>query len=157
MNIFTINLIIFEKFCFQNYQNSCSNRGSPSGSGCSCQNTYFGDRCQYKNDCEEDKDCSYHGESAYFEKHLCHSYRLSFSNQANLTIFDKGKTLPWTPPRACKLACKVEQTGGHNFSKDEKNKKFNSSLSNQVHNSPFSSTLIKQERFNTGQDCSQGS
>ena len=29
------------------------------------------------------------------ETALCHSYRLSPYNQENLTIFDKGKTLPW--------------------------------------------------------------
>ena len=40
-------------------------------------------------------------------------------------------------PWACKLAGTVEQTGGYNFSIKGKNKKLNSSLSNQVHNYPF--------------------
>ena len=40
-------------------------------------------------------------------------------------------------PWACKLAVTVEQTAGYNFSFKGKKKKENSSLSNQVHNSPF--------------------
>ena len=40
-------------------------------------------------------------------------------------------------PWACKLADTVEQTGGCNFSIKGKTKKQNSSLSNQIHNSPL--------------------
>ena len=41
------------------------------------------------------------------------------------------------PHQACKLAGKVEQRGGYNFSIKRKKKKLNSRLSNQVHNPPF--------------------
>ena len=44
-------------------------------------------------------------------------------------------------PRACKLAGTVEQTGGNNFYIKGKKKKENSSLSNQVHNSPVTFDL----------------
>ena len=44
-----------------NYINQCSKHGTPSGGSCSCEGTYFGDQCQYKNDCEVDADCSNRG------------------------------------------------------------------------------------------------
>ena len=38
--------------------NDCSGHGSYRGSGCNCQRTYHGDRCQYKEDCLTDDDCN---------------------------------------------------------------------------------------------------
>ena len=49
-------------------------------------------------------------------------------------------------PRACKLAGTVEQTGGYNFYIKGKNKKANSSLLNQVHNSPLHSDRERQRK-----------
>lgn len=36
----------------------CSGHGTASGSDCNCDRTYFGDRCQYKNDCDSLSDCN---------------------------------------------------------------------------------------------------
>ena len=84
-----------------------------------------------------------------FKSPLCHSYQLSPSNQASQTIFDnpmldierggkrEGAVIAIPRPSACKLADMVEQTGWYNFSLKGKKKKENSSLSNQVNNSPF--------------------
>ena len=36
----------------------CSGHGTVSGSGCDCDRTYSGDRCQYKNDCDSLSDCN---------------------------------------------------------------------------------------------------
>ena len=44
-------------------------------------------------------------------------------------------------PRVCELMGTGEQPGGHNFSRKGKNKK--SSLSNQVHNFPFSTVNLQ--------------
>ena len=36
----------------------CSGHGTANGNDCTCERTYWGDRCQYKNDCESFADCS---------------------------------------------------------------------------------------------------
>jgi len=47
---------------YNEWRNRCSGRGKPArGRKCKCNNPYYGDFCQYKNDCEEDKDCNNHG------------------------------------------------------------------------------------------------
>ena len=38
---------------------------------------------------------------------MCHSYRLSLSNLASLTIFEKGNTLPWEGEGKMFIKCKI--------------------------------------------------
>lgn len=45
----------------QKFVPNCGKSGSPLESGCSCAPTYHGEFCQYKNDCETDRDCSNNG------------------------------------------------------------------------------------------------
>ena len=45
----------------ENYINDCSGKGTPSGLSCSCDKGYFGDRCQFYQDCEYDTDCQNNG------------------------------------------------------------------------------------------------
>ena len=42
---------------------------------------------------------------------MCHSYQLSLYNQTNLTIFDKGKTLPWEGERKIHISVNFTITG----------------------------------------------
>lgn len=47
----------------KDYTNKCSRNGSPkSGGTCNCKPTYYGDQCQYKNDCDDDAGCNNHGQ-----------------------------------------------------------------------------------------------
>ena len=48
----------------QEWSNKCSGRGTPARDRkCKCNKLFYGDFCQYQNDCEEDKDCNNHGKT----------------------------------------------------------------------------------------------
>ena len=45
-----------------NYNSAyCSNKGTPSGQSCQCDKGYYGDRCQFYQDCDTDFDCQNNG------------------------------------------------------------------------------------------------
>jgi len=47
---------------YDEWSNRCSGQGtSARDRRCKCRKPYYGRFCQYKNDCEEDKDCNNHG------------------------------------------------------------------------------------------------
>ena len=43
------------------YRETCSGHGRALAGRCRCDRTYYGDRCQYKDECVEDKDCGRRG------------------------------------------------------------------------------------------------
>jgi len=42
----------------EDYVEDCLGRGTASGSSCACDKNFFGDRCQFFQDCEDDSDCN---------------------------------------------------------------------------------------------------
>ena len=42
----------------EDYVEDCLGRGTASGSSCTCDKNFFGDRCQFFQDCEVDSDCN---------------------------------------------------------------------------------------------------
>ena len=43
------------------YVEKCMNRGRAVAGRCRCNALYYGDRCQYKDECASDQDCGRHG------------------------------------------------------------------------------------------------
>ena len=68
------------KICFRSFENIftvCRVNGSAARDRrCKCQKPYYGRFCQYKNDCETDKDCNNQGIS------LSESFQSLNHNQA---------------------------------------------------------------------------
>jgi hypothetical protein len=75
------------------YQTSCSGRGAASGSSCNCDRLYFGERCQFKNECETDSDCNnmgtcvdIQGTSLPRKQCFCKPGRFSTNCEANSSL-----------------------------------------------------------------------
>lgn len=43
------------------YRETCSDRGKYIVSRCHCNKRFFGNRCQFENECEDDDDCGFYG------------------------------------------------------------------------------------------------
>ncbi|XP_039268430.2 uncharacterized protein LOC120343320 [Styela clava] len=59
------------------YDGKCLNGGTCSDGTCQCVKTYTGDRCEYKNDCDDDTDCNSNGvcydiQSTYYPTKVCY-------------------------------------------------------------------------------------
>ena len=53
----------------QEWSNRCSGHGSAARDRkCKCQKPYYGRFCQYKNDCETDKDCNNQGMKSFLPR-----------------------------------------------------------------------------------------
>ncbi|CAL8102783.1 unnamed protein product [Orchesella dallaii] len=47
------------------YTETCSGHGYSSGGRCSCYSRYWGEKCQYEDECDTDADCNYRGKCIY--------------------------------------------------------------------------------------------